>query len=554
MSDIQGYTAPGAANPAGAIERMVMNKAPLLNTPGTVLPNTLYYDRISCSVNAAESMNYFSRDKIAFSSFSTRTNTSVYIPSVLFTGNCWSVMNFTFDSDTYNTPGTHSAAVYADEGWGAMSIGSIIYYLGSSSVSSLETSGESNFAIAMAACETEEKRRALVRGMGKFMSASFQDTNNTSVSSAHAASELAPLIPNTRIFRSRKSVDKAVTSSTSLKYDAALLQCVTPIRLPFSSMATLDKRLYFDTKLLTQPIQITLALRGFDHVYVNTSNTSDNNIRSKGGNMFLRFSEHTLQADQFELSDKSLSIREELLSAPDFSTGLPFQFSQSMSFRAATDTTTDQATRSVFNLTSLLNADLTTMYIQVREVDDDPINGKTDSTKNSRANAFKGCELRNIKLRLNGQIIFSYDQDIYEITKLPTSVGRFKWGQYYGRNYSNTMSNSAKLHHYSAYESSGGEEKGDSFSSTYIYELNFARIRALAAESFLQNTGRFTNQTFQMEFDVADTFGNYDSTGNAQRFISASEKPRSYQAIVTYLYNACFLVGGDGGNSKLITA
>jgi len=52
MADAQGYVASGGAS-QGAVQRMVMNKAPLLASPGVILPNTLYYDSYTCSVNVS---------------------------------------------------------------------------------------------------------------------------------------------------------------------------------------------------------------------------------------------------------------------------------------------------------------------------------------------------------------------------------------------------------------------------------------------------------------------------------------------------------------------
>jgi hypothetical protein len=91
-----------------------------------------------------------------------------------------------------------------------------------------------------------------------------------------------------------------------------------------------------------------------------------------------------------------------------------------------------------------------------------------------------------------------------------------------------------------------------------IYEFNNSRLRAIVAEDNLQNTARFTNQTFQLRFRINRDFyylGDYSSTSlspslnNSQGF----SKNNGFTLNMTYLYNAVFLIGGDGGTTKLIT-
>lgn len=71
------------------------------------------------------------------------------------------------------------------------------------------------------------------------------------------------LVNNAYIFRGQQyDNDSMTTKATDQVYDPSLLQFYVPIRLPFSSMCALDRRLFFDTRLLTQPIQVTF-------IYVN---------------------------------------------------------------------------------------------------------------------------------------------------------------------------------------------------------------------------------------------------------------------------------------------
>ena len=90
------------------------------------------------------------------------------------------------------------------------------------------------------------------------------------------------------------------------------------------------------------------------------------------------------------------------------------------------------------------------------------------------------------------------------------------------------------------------------------YEFNNSRLRAIIAESHMQNTARFTNQTFQLSFQINRC--NYfleDSTdpdsSPATAYNAGVVTNAGYVLNMTYLYNAVYLVGGDGGTTKLIT-
>jgi hypothetical protein len=136
-----------------------------------------------------------------------------------------------------------------------------------------------------------------------------------------------------------------------------------------------------------------------------------------------------------------------------------------------------------------------------------------------------------VELRLNGQLLFRYDQDAYTFTKLSEVISPF-WPflSYYVADKDTII-------------------RGNT-SRTHVFELNLARLRALVTESHLQNTPRFTNQTFQLNFTPEITNSNLFSNGLA----NPDPTKRKYSVVVTYCYNAVFLCGGDGGQSQLITA
>ena len=75
-------------------------------------------------------------------------------------------------------------------------------------------------------------------------------------------------------------------------------------------------------------------------------------------------------------------------------------------------------------------------------------------------------------------------------------------------------------------------------------------------EAHMMNTPRFTNQTMQLGFQVYLDRPNFDPP-----WIDTSTDPPTVWSgkpnlvlHTSYLYNAVFMVGQDGGQSKLVTA
>lgn len=538
MTDVAGYRQDGSL-PAGSpgdaeVAKIVNNKGPLLNAPGTKLANSLYYDVFSSAVFAPELQNYYARDIIAFQSKTIGGQSSVYIPSVLFTGNTH--LRFKLQG-TSGSPilwpnsipdGSH---FILNEGWGASCVRSHLYYLGSSSVANIEIIGESNIAIMLASCETEEKRRQVWLGCGRLLAA----FRNQLVKGQHLAQPQA----GAALFRN--NVDRinengviqglTIEGAVNTTADPGLLTAFVPLRMPWNNMLCLAKRLPFDTKLLTQPIRIS--------VYTQALECSTDLATVKNTTFFNQFEEYDLIMEQQELSDKSLSLREELLAAPDYHVSLPFMYAQSMTFPVGNGGSGSFSFGSITstNITSFINADLTTIWFMVRSADDNT-QIATDGNKVSLARGTKlyGQELRNINIKLNGQIMFRYPDNAYEYVSLPNYMGKSVL----------TMHQLAIVKDFDKDGKATGNFNADLYSTnSYIYEINFSRLRAILNESNLQNTPRFTNQTMQVEFQIANTVGNFGWKGS---YSSA------YTLFCTYGFNAVFAVGGNGGQSALYTA
>jgi hypothetical protein len=183
-----------------------------------------------------------------------------------------------------------------------------------------------------------------------------------------------------------------------------------------------------------------------------------------------------------------------------------------------------------------MNADLTTVLFHVQEAGDGPYAsiGNTIYTSGPRGCMLYGQQLHNIELKLNGQLLHRYDNDDYDSVKLGEVISPL-----------------------SAYITAAAPNPPLGLVDTdvmrqvttrsYVYEISLSRMRALVSESHLSNTPRFTNQTFQLSFDIPP----YQDNVNSNTDFTVN---RAYTLYVTYCYNGCFLVGADGGQSQLITA
>lgn len=538
-SDITGYRNDGGAlgqdqGLSKNLRGILTAKAPLLSAPGTVLENTLYYDINTSSVTAVEMQATFAKDRITFNNFTYQANPSAYIPSVLFAGTVFWVVELPDITLPSNAGNIDDGAwdICAPHGWGFSALDNILVYMGASTIAQIQIDWITNFLIACACCETFSKRGSMIQGAGLYLN--WRDKSSV----------LAPPTQGNnfwvREYYGGYYTTAAETPSNSAQindaFDSTMKTAIVPIRLPFSSMAVLDKRLSLDTKLSTQPIQITLQTKGLEQFM-----SVGNQLKPYFGN---QYKSSSLQLWQEELSDKSLSVRNELLAMPEFNVGYPFQYAQSIPFTI--NSQTDSGTTSfvfTMNITSIINSDLTSFLFNVTW------NGRTEPAAGQLCPLY-GEKLQDIELLLNGQRFFYFDQNIYQFATLAKQIDN--------PNAPVIMPaiNTSSRIDWNTYGKRGKSEIVES----NIYEFNNSRLRAIVAEDNLQNTARFTNQTFQLRFKInrdAYYLPNYTGTTEGDqpgRKMSAGYVRNSgYQLNMTYLYNAVFLIGGDGGTTKLIT-
>jgi hypothetical protein len=531
MADAEGYRESDASPASSEILRsIIFNKLPLLNSPGELVPNTLYYDAQNSSVQPAEQTNYFARDRIAFNNKNFGSTPTVHIPNVFFNNTSFVVMELEIDTATWDSKTEVEKETgnecYLPHGWGFAAIGNIVYYLGSSSVANIQISGISNLIFALGSCETAEKKNLMLTGGGKYINAQDVGKNSRTaagVAAMTALSTVAVVAHDKKVFRNILAANTTWNAGTKKwtivdNVDRDLGLAVVPIRLPFSSMCALEKRISFDTKLLQQPIQITLTLNN-SNKFMSLGSSVINR-----GNLENSFKQLSFQSYQQGLSDQSLSLRTELLANPRFSVGYPFQYIQDMPFNVLPS----QGGKYLVNITSMLNADLTTIQFALLWDEDRQAGGSKRFAPHSY------IQMRDIELKLNGQRLHNYDGETYPYSYLSHNIGEY-WADVHTAPFIITGGSA---------ETPQRKRQITLQNKVAVYEINFSRLRAQSMEAHMMNTPRFTNQTMQLEFTLDTDAPNFDRTVTDPRLILHT----------TYQYNAVFMIGQDGGQSKLITA
>lgn len=524
-TDVTGYRSDGGGlgqdqGISKNLKNILTAKLPLLSSPGTLLENTLYYDINSSSIVAVEQQATFAKDRITLNNFSMDASPSAYIPSVLFAGTVFWIAKLNQGAVwSSNSPSVNSNNAFcAPSGWGFAALNQIIVYMGASTIAQIQISAMTNYLVNAATCETASKRAKMLEGAGRYMN----PYDKRSIMASWAAGKSYWRVKNYGGFFSPNPVGDAEF--------LPMTQCVVPLRLPWSSMAALDKRLSMDCKLSTQPIQITLFGNGpSDFLTMGTDAATQ---------IGTAWDVSTIQLWQEELSDKSLSVRNELLAMPEFNVGYPFQYAQSIPFDIISQG--DQGTSDdtfVMNITSIINSDLTTFLFNVTW------SGRTDPDNGQNCPLY-GELLTDITLLLNGQRFFGFDEDCYQFVTLAKQLDDC---------------NQPLIHMAAQNTSIATASATDGFIvSGNIYEFNNSRLRSIISEANLQNTARFTNQTFQLSFKInrdlyylATVAASESATSDT--YAVGVSKTNGYRINMTYLYNAVFMIGGDGGTTKLIT-
>lgn len=520
MTDINGYRSDGGGlgqdqGVSSQLKRILTSKLPLLNAPGTVIDNALYYDADSAMVTAVEMQNYFAKDRISSNNNQMGSAHTFTLPSVLFCGNVSWVPQLQ-GSTSYPNPlvaGANNLYIQP-HGWSFFAFRNILIYMGASTVPQLQINSYANFMLAMATCETDSKRATVLYHAGV-------PCINVNAGGNGLQSYMDNQVAGGFLFRPR-TLNNFYQPPAVIPVWDQLRTAVCPLRLPWCSMVAMQKRLSLDLKLSTQPIGIVLeTLPREQFLYMGPALAAQNPS-------FSTYATSTLQAFQQELSDKAMSVRNELLAMPEFNIALPFQLPQSIPFSVGNN---DSDPNQVFNpeitmnITSIINSDLTTMLFMVTQSPNAPQSRCNASLGTNFAPGY-GEMLEEWELLLNGQQFFRFNANTYDGVVQTLHMDTTKPA-------------------ITAFEVQNGANSYLNQFRSNIYELNFGRLRSIIAENHMQNTPRFTNQTFQLKFHV-NRYVNWPTSIQLQN-------RTNFIVQMVYLYNSVYLIGGDGGTTKLIT-
>lgn len=545
MTDALGYRSGGGVETAApsekTVSKFVTNKPALLNSPGFMMTD-LYYDTLNASVRTVEQQAYEGKDRIQLSGKFFGQQQNAYVPSVYFVGNLFLRILLNGANLIWPTPaeGAEGSLFCLEGAWGYSLIATLTYYLGSSSVGNVTMQGFTNLALALESCDTAEKRAVMLHAGGKFLCArptpppygSFGIAGGDALSTT-----IASAAPGQKVMRRSGNLDP-VTQNMRNVVDNRLYSALVALRAPWASLGALYTRLPFDTTLLNQPMNFQIA---FGQLPIRYS--ADFLAAPATSVPMLAFQEEaaemTLQMEQFELTDKSMSVRNELLAQPDYNVCLPFQYTQSMTFPCKYQAPGDDESLTILsakgkavNITSFMNSDLTTVILGVREqVNVLPQGNKCDF-----------LELQDVVLMLNGTDFTVYESDNYNAMQTAKRLGGAEVNHVVMSRAAEPPPFPSLPEAYNAITALPLIEK-----PLGLYAIDMSARRALANESHLLNTPRFTNMTFQVAFNIPKYL--YSSVTNL-----VPSQSYDFTLCTTYCYNAVFEIGGSGGTSKLYTA
>lgn len=240
--------------------------------------------------------------------------------------------------------------------------------------------------------------------------------------------------------------------------------CTLILPFPWSTFCGLVQKKEFDTNILSNPITLRIQFHSQNHIY------GGDGARPSG------FSRADLLVRQGDLDNKSLSLRNALLQNPSSQLGFPFIHHQT--FDTPFNTVAPNELARVV-LQSFLNADLTCITMMaIKNSDVTPVGNNSPS-------GFNGQDMRNIVLRFNGEVMYDCPQDMAKVTNMHSIPG-------------------AGYFHNSVIQAGTVAPFNSIPVDTYVYTLDFSRIRSLCFESQYQNTLRIAQQTLTLEFNVAD--------------------------------------------------
>lgn len=428
--------------------KYLSNKRTLLSVPGTVKSDA-YVSESDATVQLVELTANLGRYTSSLSTNQFSGVGQVLIPNNDILGQTYLHLQLPKSAGVFA-----GANWVAPQGWGWNAIKSISYLWGSSNVSQISVSGKTLWAIALAQCDTAEKRSQFCYLGGSFLPAPAVDTD--------------------------------VSDGEGIDYD-----CYIPIALPWSVLCHGGK-IGFDTSLLNSPITIQVQFAPASDFLTWSSDRTGGVLTALPTN----FSTAEVIVRQQMFSDRGQSLKAEMVNNPQEVYNYPFKHYQSAQF----DFRSGTAGKSSVNLTNFINADLIGMVLfAVRK---DKLKGGAITNASVAAgmtlNPLEISMPSDLKLLFNGQVLFNSPGKLYLLQNCANLSGS---GSYSSIKYAATSA-----------DGTGAILLTTSAIKPIIRDMvfiDFSRKHSLCFESEYDNTFRIANQVLSLEMNMPDADTDY---------------------------------------------
>lgn len=363
-------------------EKYLSNKRTLLSVPGT-LKTDAYVSVYDSSVHLVELTANLGRYVSSLS-----TNQFGGVGQVLIPNN--DILGNTFLHLELPDKGSLGASYFAPQGWGWSAIKSISYLWGSANVSQITISGKTLWAIAMAQCDTAEKRSQL----------------------CYLGGTLSP------------SPDSATSAlGTPLDDESIGTHAFIPLSLPWSVMCHGGK-IGFDTALINSPITIQIQFASSDEFLAYGSKTDSTVLPVPKS---FQTAEVVVRQQMFTNRSQSLKFQMQEDNAAVYN--YPFTHYQSAQFDFEAPAGGGECD---VNLTNFINADLigmTVFMVEKSKLLGGSINNNSSAVV--KATALNPLDITlpsDVKLLFNGQVLYNSPGKLY---LLQNCAGLGGSGSYY---------------------------------------------------------------------------------------------------------------------------
>ena len=564
-TDLFGYRndSGGGGSLESQYRRILSDKPIYLNSAGRLIEQRFYYDINNSQVDPVESQTQFGKDRTPFNQKYMGSSPSVTLQQINFAG--MGFIRYMLQDVAWDEAqgGNGGKGIYIPHGWAFEAQETFTLYMGAASISSIEWSTKANRYAALAQCQTFSKKQALIDGAGYCISANKSGSHN-----------IAELKKDLKVFRPKNGPGG---NDRNIPSEDALRTGLCPVKMPWSSLVTDTPRLPFDLSLMNQPIVLQVKLRkGTDLI---TYDGCEDVIKEQFAEMdYVMWTE--------ELANKAIGVKQTIMRNPELNITLPFQLIQQYPVTVrdsnvvgAGSDSGQSGQRFKINLTNLLNADLTSIGIVCTWEGDELGTAaiKQDSVQAQKYEVFGvpsvadgqtvkveaiadvstkcplfGRRLINPILTLNSQRFHDYPEGTYETAWLCKGEET----NHYILDFPYVSKDAASIGAFNEMSINSVASKTNPQANTYNYTIQSPAIsyqymflmcphNPLKNESYFQNTARFTNQSFQLEFGIDRSNGWAPDVSFLHR--------KNFNIEVIYTYNALLQVGSHGGTTTLYT-